>query len=232
LPAPAAALGWCVAATLAAIALSLRRRLELVARADHELRGPLAALTLLGERMRRREDGAELAAVLDAQLERARAGLADLHAARSGERSRACRDLLSLERQVRTAAAGWEPVAHRSGRTLRLDWRAGEARVAADPGRLSQALGNLLSNALEHGAGQVEVRGRRVGRTVRLEVADAGGLGRPSRRRLPRPIALTRHHGRGLTIAARAAREAGGTLELSNDGHGTVAAIELPAEDG
>jgi signal transduction histidine kinase len=88
-----------------------------------------------------------------------------------------------------------------------VDWRAGNAAVDADPARISQALGNLLSNALEHGGGHAQVRGLRRGNRVRIEVADRG---------------------RGLSIATRAVEEAGGRLALSSGPEGTVAAVDLP----
>jgi signal transduction histidine kinase len=234
-----ALVGWSLAAVFAAVALTLRHRLELVARADHELRGPLAALGLLEETVRRDPAGAELATMIAAQLERARAGLADLQAARFGARAAAGHDRLSLEGQVRAAAAGWAPLVDGTGRSMRLDWRAGEVHVAADRGRLAQVLGNLISNAVEHGNGQIEVRGRRVGRAVRVEVANAGAgarkrtrRGSPDRARRPIPLRpLWPERGRGLTIATQAAREAGGFLELSSGGDGTTAAIELPATE-
>lgn len=177
--------GWLLAAWLALLVLGMRRRLEGVARAEHELRGPLAALALAVEQVRRGRAGPELAGMLEAQLERSRAGLRDLTAALGGGSARrpghgraAWRGRVSLERLARQTAAGWAGVAAHGGRSLRLDWCAGPAPVAADRGRLAQALGNLLSNAIEHGDGEVELRGRRVGDAIRIEVADRAGAGR------------------------------------------------------
>lgn len=256
--------GWSLAVAVAYLALGLRRRLELVARADHELRGPIAAIGLAFERVRRGDSGMELAAALDSQLDRLRAGLGDLQAARSGARRPSRPEPIPLERQVRAAAAGWEPLAGRLGRPLRLDWRAGSVTVAADRGGLAQALGNLISNAVEHGDGAIEVRGHRVGGAVRIEVGDDGprggaGGGPEGRRaalngaegrsgggagagaslpgraaRPPRPApfrSLSARHGRGLSIASHAAREAGGRLEIASSAGRVTAALELPADE-
>lgn len=247
-----AALGWLLAASLAALALTLRRRLECAARAEHELRGPLAALALGVEQVRRGQVGSELAGALEAQLDRARAGLTDLTAALGGgEVARSARDPstdagsqrgVPLERLARDTAAGWASVAARGGRSVRFDWRAGPVRVAADRGRLAQALGNLLSNAIEHGDGEVELRGWRVGDAVRVEVADRGGAGRlaragsidgaPARRSGRDRYASPRlGRGRGLGVATRAVEESGGRLEIVTGQAGTTAALELPLED-
>jgi signal transduction histidine kinase len=97
-----------------------------------------------------------------------------------------------------------------------VDWNAGRTVVHADPRRLSQALGNLVANAEEHGRGPVVVRGRRVGERVRIEVADRGpGIVSPKRRRRTRSS-----RGRGLVVADAAARDAGGRLETS--GHPVI----------
>jgi two-component sensor histidine kinase len=72
--------GWGLAVGLAC---SMRRRLSLVADAEHELRGAAAAIGLAAERMWR---GQPHAAMVRLQLDRMAAGLADLAAAR-GRRS-------------------------------------------------------------------------------------------------------------------------------------------------
>lgn len=167
----------------------LRRRLELVARAEHELRGPVAVVSLAAERMKREPAGRRYAQALDAELERLRAGLADLGAARAGRRRPGLPARSELEPLVRSSVEAWRA----AGRSVHLDWRAGRAAVTADRGRLAQALGNLLANAAEHGEGPVRLRAERRGRSVRVEV---------------------RNRGRGLRIASDAAREAGGSLSV------------------
>ena len=215
--------GWLVAAGCAAALLRLRRRLELVAQAEHELRGPATAIGLAVAAMRREPGGLRRALVVESQLERMRAGLADLAAARSGVRAQPRPRTVSLDRLVRGAAAGWRPTAQAEGRRLRMRWEGDPAAVRADPGRLAQALGNLLANAMEHGSGPVELRGRTVGGRALIEVRDSGPA--PDRRR------AGSGRGRGLAIAARAAEEAGGRVTLDRGEHGTVALVELPLRD-
>ena len=206
-----AAAGWLAAA---AAWVRLHRFLELVADAEHELRGPATVLGLGCERMRGEPGGGPYAALLDAQLARMWSGLDDLAAARRSRRAQGRAASHRLEALVSGVAAGWHPA---------LDWGAGSARVVADRGRLAQALGNLVANAAEHGDGRVEVRGRRLEGAVRVEVrnrAAAAGRARPGPGR-----------GRGLRIARSAARAAGGRLEFASSEGEVVAALELPLEE-
>ena len=214
--------GWAIGLAGLAATLALRARLERVARAEHELRGPATVLCMACERLRDDPAAQGHAEALEAELARLRAGLADLTAARTGRGRRAAPELLELERLARSAVAGWQPALEDAGRAARVDWRAGRPRVAADAGRMAQALGNLVSNAAEHGAGPVELRSRRTTGGVRVEVRNgrAGSAGREERPR--------RDRGRGLGIAAQAARSAGGHLELVQEPGEVVAALELP----
>jgi signal transduction histidine kinase len=210
-----ALLGWLLAFGAAARALVLRRRLELVADAEHELRGPLAALALAAEAARRRS-GHVAAGALEGQLERAGAGLDALAAARGGGRARVRAAREELGGLVERAAEAWRA----AGADVRLDWRAGDAAALVDPGRLSQALGNLLANGVEHGGGVVAVRGTRTDGRVRVELRNPPRALRPARPRDGR--------GRGLAIAGRAVHEAGGAMTIASGDEGTAVAIELP----
>jgi signal transduction histidine kinase len=190
---------------LTALALCIRvvrdaRRMRLVTHAEHELRGPLQAIALAAPD------------ACGAEVERARVALADLAAARSGRRARAEAEVIRLDRVVWRAAAGWDLAARQAGGGVHLDWAAGPVSVRADRGRLAQALGNLLANAVEHGGAQIRVSGRRTQRGVRVEVRDSG-------------------RGHGLGIAARAVRDSGGQLTAARAGSGTAVVIELPVDD-
>jgi len=214
--------GWLLATALAVVVLRLRRRLNLVAEAAHELRGPVAAFSYAVAWLRREPGGVRRALRFEAELERMRVGLADLDAARRGRRAPRRRRTVALERLVNSAAAGWRPLIAGADRRVTVHWNAGRACVRADRRRLSQALGNLLANAAEHGTGPIEVHVMRKGpRSVRVEVRDDGPPRRPGRRR-------GGDRGHGLGIADRAIREAGGTLTLDRSRAGTVAAVELP----
>src|SRR3954466_4075743 len=102
-------MGWLVAGWLAAVVVRLRLRLEMVARAEHELRGPLTAFSLALDAARATPAGRRLRVVLDAELARARAGLADLSAAARGGRPAAfVAERVHVDRLLRSSAAAWE----------------------------------------------------------------------------------------------------------------------------
>jgi signal transduction histidine kinase len=213
--------GWLVAAAMLVLVLRLRARLELVARAEHELRGPLTAFSLALDAARGTAAGRRLRAVLEAELARARAGLADLAAARAGRRAEPVVERVRVDSLLRSSAAAWEG----RGRRVSVRSDAGLAVVAGDRGRLAQALGNVISNAVEHGAGDVTAVATRTPDRVRIEVTnattdgseihcDGEGGGR----------------GRGLEIAADAAADLGGSLSSAIGPRRARTVIELPIE--
>ena len=76
----AACAGWALAV---ALGVSLRRRLSLMADAEHELRGAAAAIGLAAERIARTGATLGFASLVRLQLDRMAAGLEDLGAARA-----------------------------------------------------------------------------------------------------------------------------------------------------
>jgi signal transduction histidine kinase len=217
-----ALLGWLLSVSLAVVVLRLRRRLDLVAHAAHELRGPAAALTFAVASLRREAGGLRRALRFESELERLRVGLADLEAAQTGQRAQPNPRTVPLEQVLQRAAAGWRPPADQAGRPVDVRWDAGHAWVRADRGRLAQALGNVMANAVEHGSGPIEITAVRSGpRAVRVDVHNDPLPGVRARRRDP-------GRGRGLGIASRAVREAGGRLTVERTEQGTTASVELP----
>jgi signal transduction histidine kinase len=227
---------WVLAATgfVAAVAccLELRRRRELVARACHELRGPLTAVRLsLATMERRAEAPPERLASLELELRRAGLALDDFAAARSGRRTIDRDDRVEVAELLEEQLASWQVVAAAFGSTLRLGSCLPGAFVRGDRLRLAQAISNLVANALEHAPGCVELSARSVGaRHLRIEVVDEGP-GLPSA-----VAALTRRaragrgrRGRGLAIAAEIADRHGGRIVASSAPRGARIGIELPA---
>ena len=244
-------LGWAAAGACGGLAALLQARLvrhaSLVADAGHELRGPLCAARL-GLHALEDEDRA---AAVDLELRRAALALDDLAAACHGRRAGERAQLVDVGALLDDAAEAWRPLAQAFGAELAVEPLRGRALVRADPIRLAQACGNLVANAVEHGASPVRVRGRVLAGRVRVEVEDAGpglpgpvwelveGSGRgPAWRRPPRERGLTWRpapvtpRGRGLAIAAGIAERHGGRLAAAPSAAGACLVLELPCADG
>jgi two-component system sensor histidine kinase MtrB len=174
---------------------------ELVARAEHELRGAATALALACEALRRDPAAQGHAAVIDAQLDRLRAGLEDFRVARGrgGSSDDGPGDAVELSSLVRAAAQPWQGA---------FEWEGPPLRTQLDRRRFAKALGNVLANAAEHGAGDIRVTGKVLDGGVRLQV---------------------RNRGRGLMIASEAAEELGGSLRFEMVDDTAVATLDLPA---
>jgi signal transduction histidine kinase len=226
---------WLVAASSMGVAAlawrELRRGRELVARACHELRGPLTAAHLaLHGAQHRGDPGRTPLAALELELRRAGLALDDLAAARAGRRAADRPDVVDVGELLAHQAETWRAVAPVFGAELRVGAIAPGVLVRGDRVRLSQAVGNLLANAFEHGAGTVELAARTTPGRVRIEVSDAGpGLPAPVATLARRARAGQGSRGRGLAIASDIAGRHGGRLVSAPSAGGARLAIELPA---
>ena len=226
-------LGETLNAMLARLEAGLERERRFVADASHELRTPLALLkTELEVALRRPRTADELQEALRSAAEEA------------DRLTRLAEDLLVLasadegglrlrEERLETREL-LESVARRFGQNGRpIEVAADAQTLTGDRVRLEQAVGNLVDNALRHGAG-----------TVRLEAVDAGirvsddGAGFPadflpraferfSRADAARARGAT---GLGLAIVDAIARAHGGSVAARNrEGGGAEVEISLPA---
>ena len=230
-----AALGWtaalCALATVAVVRASSGRRMALVAEAAHELRAPLSAALLGLQGVVADASAARRVAAVELELRRAGLALADLDAAPRGRRAPALAEPLEVRALLAEAVEGWRPLAGALGGELLFDPAGSRVIVHADRLRLTQAVGNLVLNALEHGAGPVRVRAQATRTHARIEVRDQG----PG---LPAPVAALAadgfHAGRrghGLAIAARVVRRHGGRLLTAPVSAGACVVLELPRAD-
>jgi signal transduction histidine kinase len=231
----AAVSGWLVAAaalaTLAVTRAATARQAALVAEAAHELRGPLGAALLGLHGLVADAAGARRLAAIELELRRAGLALADLDAAPHGRRAPACAEPVDVRGLLAEAVEAWRPVARSLAAELLYDPGGARMVVTADRLRLTQAVGNLVLNALEHGGGPVRVRAHATRSHVRIEVRDHG----PG---LPAPVAAlgadaahTARRGHGLAIAARVARQSGGRLVTAPVTSGACVVLELPRAD-
>ena len=244
LPLPAARdeirrLGETLNAMLDRLHGSYERERRFVADASHELRTPVAVIKAeLESALRRAPADPELREPLVAAVEEcdrlSQLAVDLLVLARSGDGALAVRprplDAAELLGHVRTRFAAR---AAERGRELLVDAPAG-LEVDADELRISQALGNLVDNALRHGAGTITLRAASAARAVELEVADDGpGFGPElagrAFERFARGDEARSRGGAGLGLAiVRAIAEAhGGTAELAG---GAAVRVRLPSQ--
>jgi signal transduction histidine kinase len=178
-----AALSLALGAAIAERDRARRRALEalgaiedFVSIAGHELRTPIASLTLtLGGLQKRR--GGEPAILsgkkldrLERQADRLRKlvdDLLDVTRIRAGKLAltRVPVDLAEVAREVVERAGSSAPVVCEDGADTVGSW---------DRARVAQALGELVDNALRHAGGPVEVRISDIGAAVRVSVRDEG----------------------------------------------------------
>ena len=201
---------------------------RLTADAAHELRTPLAVLSLRLQKARLGEADWPAIERDVTRLGRLVGQLMDLARRESPARGDVTPAELNLSRIVRQAAAQVLPLAEEAGRLLEVD-APDEVRVPGRADDLRDMMVNLLDNALVHGAGTISVavraarracrrRGERRG--ARRARAAAGGGVRPlpqGARRLPRrrPGARDRAPGgarprRGRPLPAGTRRTGGG----------------------
>ena len=207
-----------------------RRCLTLVARASHELRGPLSAARLALHGL---EASARVAAI-DLELRRAALALDDLVEAPRGRRVREQPATVDLGDLIREAGENWIALAADRGVALHLEPPAEPIVVHADRLRLVQACANLVANAIEHGGGTVDVRARTAAGAggaprARIEVTDTGpGLPAPVAALVSSARGRRARRGHGLALAAGIAERHGGRLITAPSPRGARLVLELP----
>ena len=210
---------------------ALQQQRQFLADASHQLRTPLA--------------------IIKAEVELAQSGTTkgeDLDAAMTsiGEEtdrlSRLTEQLLllaaadehrlSLSREPVELSDLLEEMAERGRGRAQLQGRmitvaSDESTISADRQRLEYALGNLVDNALMHGAGDMQLVGKRVDDLVELQVRDHGSgfsqeyMAHPFVRFAP-TASTGRGTGLGLAIVQAIMKAHGGVVSLTNDAGASV----------
>ncbi len=237
-------LGETLNAMLGRLEAGLARERRFVADAGHELRTPLALLkTELELALRRPRPREELEETLRSAVEEADrlARLAEdlLVLAQLDEgRLPLRRSSLSVEDVLHSVAQRFAARASGEGRGLEVVV-APDVTLVGDRLRLEQALGDLVDNALRHGAGEIRLEARRRGGDTELRVSDEGpgfppdflarAFDRFSRAEESRSDGGT---GLGLAIVDAIARAHGGQAYVTGGRRGeTLVTIRLPAGD-
>lgn len=207
----------------------------------HELRNPLAGLKGAAQLLARRTEdpqARELTGLIEAEVARLAALLDRLLVPAPPRAPEPLNIHAVLERVLRLAEsdAGWAV-------RLARDYDPSLPEFAGDFDRLTQAVWNLVRNAIEAGAANVTLRTRaehalRIGETLvplalRLEIVDDGrGVPDALAERIFLPLVSGRAEGSGLglALAQQVAREHGGSLAYRSRAGHTVFTLLLPIE--
>jgi signal transduction histidine kinase len=206
----------------------------------HDLRTPLARLrarlelTLIGNADAAAQGDAVRAAIDEAdRLLATFNALLSIAEAEAGA-GRFAGERLDLGEVAGAVAELYEPVAEERGFALQLDSTPG-ATVRGDRHLLSQALANLIDNALKYGGGTIAIGvGQRDGRAA-IEVSDRGpGIPEADRDsvfdRFVRlePSRSTPGNGLGLSLVRAVARRHDASVTLGDNRPGLKVRIEFP----
>jgi signal transduction histidine kinase len=142
----------------------------------------------------------------------------------------------SIEPVVREAVEVVGPAAVQAHVTTAVEVEPGLPEVNADAELLRQAFLNLCVNAIHAmqpgGGGRLEVRARRDGSGVAVEVRDSGpGIQPDVLKHVFEPFFTTKANGTGLGLAIvrQAAETHGGTVEVASEpGQGALFTVKLP----
>ncbi|MDI6099957.1 ATP-binding protein [Actinoplanes sp. NEAU-A12] len=227
-----------------ALQRSEERQRRLVADVAHELRTPLSNLRgyLEGLADGVVEPSPELFASLHEETLLQRRILDDLQVLALAEAGELGYDPIALDLSELTeaAATAHRVVATNAGIDVVVDAPA-PVEVCADPDRMRQVLGNLMSNAIRYtdAGGRVELKVGREGPDAILTVHDTGvGMNSEEVARVfdrfwradPARQRATGGSGLGLTIVRRIVADLGGDVSATSEpGLGTTFTVRLPA---
>lgn len=218
---------------------------EVSSNVAHDLKTPLTRLRARVESALRSNSKAEYRAALDKTIEESDRLLQTFNALLSIARAEAGQNKEMLQaidarEIVEGVAELYEPIAEEDGGTLHVKAAAG-LNVLADRQLLSQALSNLVDNALKYGVTgenpkpHIEIEGKLEEGNVVILVADKGaGIAAEDRTRvLDRFVRLDESrskpgNGLGLSLVAGVMKLHGGTLLLEDNTPGLRAKLVLP----
>jgi signal transduction histidine kinase len=222
-----------------------RQQIEFVAGVTHELRTPLAALRSAGENL---ADGVvqdpSQVARYGALIAREGRRLSDMveqvleYAGIQSGRRAYVREPTSVADLVAGAVAERRPLVEGKLEVV-TEVPDGLPPLLGDPPALRRALGNLIGNAAKYGGGWMAVRAAKVGKEVRISVADRGpGIPEEDLPHIFEPFFRGRRlaagrvpgSGLGLSLVRHVCEAHGGRVSVtSREGHGSTFTLHLPA---
>jgi two-component system, OmpR family, phosphate regulon sensor histidine kinase PhoR len=222
-------------------------RKDFVANVSHELRTPLTALigsieVLLDGAYQNADECKKFLEIMDKQLRNTQNLVTDMLALAAVEDTRTPfrRQNVELREFVSDILAIFEPLAEKKKQTLRVIVPAPNVILSVDPRQLSDAISNLLDNAIKYTDenGRIELICELKGDGIQLTVKDNGsGIPKDQLSRIfERFYRVDKSRSRemggtglGLAIAKHAVENHGGTIKVESKlGEGTEFIIFLP----
>ncbi|MDK8602503.1 two-component sensor histidine kinase [Trueperella sp. HMSC08B05] len=200
----------------------LAKERQFAADAAHQLRTPLAALSMRIEEIEFLTDDEEIIEEVHKSLEQIDrlTGVVSELMATSQSESGGTTEAIAVSRAFNRIRDEWTKPYQREGRQLVLD-QDFDGAVLATPGSLSQILATLVENSLKYGAGTTSVSAASAGKSVIFKVRDEGpGVSAEDAEDVfEKGYSTGGSTGIGLAVAKELAEIDGGRLELTNKAH-------------
>jgi signal transduction histidine kinase len=218
-------------AALDRLASELGRRKRFIADAAHELRTPLAVVSLRVEALEDEDARQELRRGIG-RLVHIVSQMLDVERLSLSGRERSLVDLVAVARDV---VADLAPTAIKAGYDLSLEAGDGSAIVRGDAHAIAHAITNLVDNAIVHGGGAGQIRVV-VGTDRTVEVIDEGpGVPAALQPRLFEPFSRGSQNaegcGLGLHLTREIASSHGGEVQLVPTREGAKFRLSFPSPD-
>ncbi len=208
---------------------------ELAAGVAHEIRNPLAILSMLAHSLKeemppesKHAEDIRLIAEKSEQMNRTLEEMTDLARTRPPELAP-----VSVNQVVQNTLLLLAPRVRAGHHDLRLELDEANPLAFADPARLAQVVLNLFLNAVEAlcKSGRITIQTIQDGDKVRLSISDNGhGIPESIQQNLFRPFVTGRREGTGLglSIVKRIVEDHGGSIYYLTGPEGTTFHILLP----
>ena len=218
-------------AALERLSVELGRRKRFIADVAHELRTPLAVVSLRVESLVEQDAREDLRRAVG-RLTHLVAQMLDLERLSLAGREREPMDLTAAARDV---IADLAPMAIRAGYDLSLEAPQAQVLVTGDEHAVQRAITNLIANSIVHGGGAGEIRVI-VGSGRTLDVIDEGpGVSASLRSRLFEPFCRENSNsescGLGLHLTREIMRAHGGDVCLLPTQRGARFRLQFPPAD-
>lgn len=186
--------------------------------ASHQLRSPLAALSMRLEEIQYLSDDPEVSQEAGTCLEQVErlAGVVEDLLSQSRSGGGAGTEAVQLQQILDQQREEWSHLFDEAGRELTFD-NPEDLAVLSHPGTLSQIIATLIENSLRYGAGTTSVAASKSGRGVVIHVSDEGeGVATDNVDSIfEKGFSTGGSTGIGLPLAKDLAEADGGRLELS-----------------